>query len=340
MKKFLMALAVLCLGSAAFAGFNAGGTLVAHDIGVAIATTDGSSYCTQGIALQSCAGADAEIDGTVASTAAYFRLYAAFPPASTPRMMGITFGIANAAPVILAGGTCGDFELPDTGWPKGPNGSPSVPWPLGNSVTWNTVQLTTLTPVYWFEAYAYPGLIEFGPNPTQGGTIGDDAVPAVLDDIYAYSKMGFDVPGVVACPFVPPTPGACCLTDGTCTFILQADCHGAWHAGFDCTTYACPLPTGSCCMHDGSCTVGLASACTGTWTMFGTCTPNLCPKPTGACCQHSTGACEILTQAACSAKPTAERWAWLGMDTICDPVGCDVVPVEQHSWGQIKSLYH
>jgi len=131
--------------------------------------------------------------------------------------------------------------------------------------------------------------------------------------------------------------GACCILDGSCTVVVEAECAGEWlGAGSDCDPNPCPQPTGSCCYLDGTCEVTLEADCTGQWTMFGVCDPNPCPQPEeGACC-FIDGTCQVLTELRC----TEAEGSWQGPGTGCDPNPCPPpVPVEKTSWGQIKSNY-
>jgi hypothetical protein len=89
--------ALLCLALLpplpAFAGPNANGTLVAHDAEVSISNTNGA-YCALGVIPPDCESVDTRIDGaTSAETAALFRVYAAFPTFSSPRLTGIDWGV-------------------------------------------------------------------------------------------------------------------------------------------------------------------------------------------------------------------------------------------------------
>jgi hypothetical protein len=283
MRKFLMAVAVLaCTGSLALAGPNAGGTLTTHDASLLMSQTDGNvSICGQGVNPTDCLATDAQIDGATNPADPWiFKVYAAFDLASSPRLLGLTWGVdydgGNIFPVSW--GMCGDFELNDTDWPAPQSGS---------SVTYNTVQTGHLTRVYWFAAYTYgPGLFNLIGHPDQGGYFGDDTVPAQLDPICAYGSMGFDMPGVVACPpcGAPPT-GACCIgTD--CTIIEEAGCAGEWLGpNTDCgPPNPCEPPPqmGACCEPDGGCTETLEIDCLApnVWQGPGTnCNPNLCPPP-------------------------------------------------------------
>jgi len=299
MKKFLLAVAVLCVGTMAFAGPNAGGTLIAHDANLLLSATDGNvSVCAQGAGLQVCEAADIEIDGAVGlANASVFKVYAAFMVGSSPRLMGITWGVVyDPGNIILAtGGKCGDFELNDDGWPASGTGS---------TVTWNTVQTGYLVPVYWFGAYTYgyAGMVGLGPNPSQGGYFGDDSVPAILDPIACYGAMGFDMPGTLCCPIIV-TSGACCdLATGGCTITDPEHClppsefHPEWQS----------------------------------------CDPNPCPPVViyGACCDPQTGYCTYVIADEC---PAGSEWHadWVCDPNPCPPP----VPAEKATWGQIKHEY-
>jgi len=302
MKKFLLAVAVLCVGTMALAGPNQFGTIFAHDSGLGMTATNGNlPICPQGVIPAHCTEADAEIDGAVIGNEGVFKVYAAFIEGSSPRLMGITWGVTydNSNIVIPAGlfGNCGDFELNDTGWP----GSG-----LGSSVTWNTVQTGYIVPVYWFAAYNYigPGVFMLGPNPGQGGMFGDDTIPAQLDAIAGYGTIGFDMPGVPACPQLVEL-GACCdPATGACVQAPASQCLSpfVWHPEWQ------------------------------------TCDPNPCPLPIvlGACCDPATGGCAVVEEAFCS-PPSVWHPEWLS----CEPNPCPPppVPTEKSTWGQIKNNY-
>jgi hypothetical protein len=74
------------------------------------------------------------------------------------------------------------------------------------------------------------------------------------------------------CYSSPPASGACCLADGSCIYVLQVNCGGIWHSGFDCTTYQCPPPSpGACCdPATNHCTITLPAECAHIWLGAGT----------------------------------------------------------------------
>jgi hypothetical protein len=116
-------------------------------------------------------------------------------------------------------------------------------------------------------------------------------------------------------PYPQPT-GACCLTNGTCTEVTEADCPGTWLGMYvNCDPNPCPQPTGACCWADGTCTVTSERDCLGAWLgVDTTCDPYPCSLSVGACCA-ADGACAVSTQENCGG-------IWLGMSTACDPNPC------------------
>lgn len=109
----------------------------------------------------------------------------------------------------------------------------------------------------------------------------------------------------VLCDEVECTAGACCLPDGGCQSVIDADdctTAGGNFQGFgvDCATVDCPQ-NGACCFNDGICTNTESGDCAvqaGTFLGVGTnCTAEPC---FGACCL-SDGSCADLSEAGCAA---------------------------------------
>jgi hypothetical protein len=79
------------------------------------------------------------------------------------------------------------------------------------------------------------------------------------------SHWGDDVPPdcQVTANCLPPSPGACCLADGTCQEVFQLDCTalGGTFQGQNttCAATQCPQP-GACCLGDGTCTMSTVIA--------------------------------------------------------------------------------
>jgi len=302
MKRLLMATMALAMaGGAAYAGPNAGGTLILHANTTIVYTTDVEDYCGSGTGgsqggLVLCADAVNHVEG--AGTVVFFAI-GAFPDGSSPRVSGLVFGVNYPSQIALvAQGSCADFELATGGWPASGEGT---------AITWNTTQQAQLVEAYWFAGYNYyspdPHVFALGLHPTQGGDFGDDAVPANLDPIQGFGSLGFDAPGFTPCPTGGPTPGACCLPNfGGCVILSGDECAAA----------------GGAYLGDGS-----------------DCDPDPCPiaPREGACCIGTE--CVILTADQCG----AQGGSYQGDDSDCDPDPCGIIPTENTTWGAIKALH-
>ena len=187
----------LLLPRPASAGADAGGVLLVHANSSLSYTTDVKDYAGRG-ALKDGAQALTSVPLTSGHTSVFF-VYAAFPPESSPRLTGVTFGIRYDARKIglVAHGKCGDTEIPGPKWP-----APDT----GTSVVWKTAQTSKLTEIYWFAGYAYAKAdttsfaLTAHPDTNLGGFFADDAVPAQLDPITAYGRLGFGTAGVLPSP--------------------------------------------------------------------------------------------------------------------------------------------
>ncbi len=119
----------------ALAGPNAGGVLLVHSANLVLGQP---SECGLGVAPDSCGGVVAEIDNASPDSLRVWKVYAAFPPGSSPRLMGLTFGVDyddsygdSTGVVIRAFGPCADFQLAMNGWPGDSTGT---------SILWNSAQ--------------------------------------------------------------------------------------------------------------------------------------------------------------------------------------------------------
>jgi hypothetical protein len=283
MKKFLMAAAALALvGSVAFAGPNAGGTIIVHNAQLTYpGPGQGFSGCGLGTPPASCESANTQIDGND-NHYWVWKVYAAFAPCSGPRLKAMDFGITYDQPVyVLDHGNClgdpnnGAAELPGPGWPNSGTGTVLV---------WQYTQTTTLVEAYWFGGYSYygaPAMFTLTGG-RFGGMFADDSVPTLQDPIGGYGSLGFNQAGTVACPSAA-AEGACCDANGNCTLTCE-------------------------------------NACTGTFMGAGTtCDPNPCTPPTGACCVGTT--CYILSHHDCDAQNGTYHGDNVPCtDNLCNPV--------------------
>jgi len=285
MKKFLMALAVLALASApAFAGPNAGGTLVVHDTGLTY-TIDSTSYPSPAPdpACEGMIDANIPVDFPQFTSGWVWKVYAAFPATATPRLKALALGEQFGADVfVLTGGlpdAALDFDIPQGGWPGASGGA--------DGISFGSVKTTYMTEVYWFGGYGYAGgIFAVVPHPIEGNRFFiDDSTPPVSDPIEGYSTIGFGVNGDVHCPNVP-TPGACCFAaDGHCEMLFADACiaaGGTVYGGL-CDPNPCPPPPveAACCVGT-TCIMTTETLCVGAggqWLPGQTCDPNPCGTP-------------------------------------------------------------
>ncbi len=107
-----------------------------------------------------------------------------------------------------------------------------------------------------------------------------------------------------------------------------------------CESFTCaaPPPVGACCLSSGACITLTYDDCSlqgGSY--YGDlvpCVPNPCAQPTGACC-FSTGTCQVTGEAGC----LQNGGIYYGDGIPCEPNPCPLVPVDETSWGRIKSDY-
>jgi hypothetical protein len=122
-----------------------------------------------------------------------------------------------------------------------------------------------------------------------------------------------------------PGTGACCLPDGTCQVLAEADCGtagGLYRGEFtSCSTANCPTPTGACCLGNGNCLVLSPANCTvvggsylGNGSVCGA--GNTCPL--GACCLPNGSCGGSMSEAACIAAGGQFR----GVGTTCATSTC------------------
>ena len=263
MRKLLLLLGVLCCcaTTAALAGPNAGGVLWVHDTGINVSSDPVGTWPP---APANCAGVDNNapviLDLTLPPVSRYWKVYAAFPTGSSPRLKttgwrtqfdnatGSAYSYVNMtasackAPDEDGPGT--DFWIGDLGFPTESGGQIGQSFPTGP-------RLGLVTTLFIFGGYGYNAGGAYAPptwatvqHSAPGNRVfGDDAIPTNEDPITGYSSMGFGAAGTTVCP-VPPT-GACCnFATGACTITSAAIARSRGSAPARCATSRtarCPI---------------------------------------------------------------------------------------------------
>ncbi len=341
MKQLLCCLAILCgMASVAIAGPNSGGVLWVHDTGLAY--TGDMTLPPVSAPPTDCATVDTEqpLDGTQR----IWKVYAAFPPGSSPRLKGLGWriefpeaGVGDPYVAMIEPG-CGlpnedgpgtDFAIPTEGFPTDSGGEIGQSFPTGP-------RTTTVVELYYFSGFAYSTTGATTPvsfnvaqtaNPDNRYFL-DDASPAQnADPIMGYGSLGFGQAGTAPCPTSDPD-AACCAPGGGCMLTKESACTApnTWHREwYVCDPNPCPLPTGACCYSDGRCQMPRESQCLlggGVYQGdFTVCDPNPCP-PIAACCLES-GSCLVRTETACT---TTLAGIWHAEWSSCTPNPCPAPP--------------
>jgi hypothetical protein len=124
-----------------------------------------------------------------------------------------------------------------------------------------------------------------------------------------------------------PATGACCMSNGSCQSLTQADCtaQGGTYQGdlTECGTVQCQQPTGACCLASGGCievqTDAICRGLGGTFQGAGTtCGDANCPLPPGSCCLPDGTCVEAADEAAC----TAQGGSFGGVGSSCGTTKC------------------
>lgn len=252
-------------------------------------------------ALDACENADVQAEvGTPLDPPIMWHVWAAFPEGSSPRLKAFVMGSQFPATLTVL-----EAGLID---PSGDFEIAQDGWPFvgggGVGVSFGTTKTTNPVDCYWIAGYSYQAgdVWALTPHPVGQTIFVDDSVPPLEDPVMAFGSLGFGVPGTLPCPDALPPMGACCFESGQCMMLSAENC---------------------------------AAAC-GVW--FGpdiTCDPNPCPPlagsacclPDGTCVLHWTNVCECL-----GGVPLPGIMS-------CDPDPCGGTPVEETTWGRIKTTY-
>lgn len=350
MKQLLWLLAVLGLtASVASAGPNAGGVLWVHDTNI----TFSSDIPLPPVSTPPTDSSNVDNNQTLSDGVVnrFWKVYAAFPAGSSPRLKtcgwAIQFPDANTSAesyVSVTGGDAPnadgagtDFWIGDLGFPTESGGQIGQSFPTGP-------RRTLVVELFWFYGFGYHVAGDFPAFSTAqhsaplNRVFGDDATPTNEDPIMGYGSMGFGAPGFTPRPTSDPL-AACCsfppnVLPGDSTVVCRMRRHSAcidtvnvrvWHQEwFSCDPMPCPPPTGACCYTDGRCSVTNPQSCSNGGGVFQgnfePCTPNPCPVPS-ACC-YPAGNCLVRTREACESGSTPGIWhaEWVSCDVdSCPP---------------------
>jgi hypothetical protein len=211
-----------------------------------------------------------------------WKVYAAFPPAGSPRLKALPMGSTFPPEVVVVAAGLPDpvldFEIPQGGWPFTSGG--------GVGICFGLVKTDTVSECYWFAGYSYenPSTWQVAPHPTQEMVFVDDSMPPQEDPITALGSIGFGQPGFTPCP-QGTTVGACCPGSAECQMMTQDECAavcGIWYGpDFDCDPNPCSVAFGACCYPDGRCETLEGFWCEQSGGSFvgGCCEPNPCGTP-------------------------------------------------------------
>jgi hypothetical protein len=299
------------------AGPNSGGTLIVHDTGYWY-TWESISYPNP--PPSDCASVDNVLPTYIPNPpygGCVWKVYAAFPTASSPRLKALAFSESFYAPTyVVAGGLpdpVHDFEITQNGWPVTDGGAAGI--------SFGTVKTDLISEIYWFAGYTYEEAVGYwstAPHPVSTSIFVDDSIPPQEDPIAGFSSIGFGAPGNTICP---SGPGSCCFSDGSCLVLLPEECGeagGSFGLASSCDPNPCP-PVGACCLSDGSCQVLAQHECLNQGGLFQggfvPCVPDPCPP--GACC-YPDGGCMILEESVC----VGQGGDYMGYGSDCEPNPC------------------
>jgi|GEM_PF-2930991 len=146
--------------------------------------------------------------------------------------------------------------------------------------------------VFLGEGVSCPPPIYCPIDPPKACCLPDDS--CIVTDPCLCEQQGGTAQTADTCPFAgscvaPPSTGACCMLDGTCDNITQAECNsacGVWNGdGSDCLSspIACSVPR-ACCLRNGVCIDTNACDCAARGGVLEsgftvTCATKVCPGP-------------------------------------------------------------
>ena len=293
---FVSALVASAAATVSHAGPNERGMLLVHDTGLVYTEEEGGPPGPS--EAPACNLADDELPaGPPADGYGYvWKVYAAFPPGSSPRLKAVAFGAEFPPSVkVLAGGVPDeefDFQLPAAGWPAVSGG--------GVQVSFLQLKTEEVAECYWLAGFGSSGRWALSRHPSQLNMFADDSIPPIEDQILGLGAIGFGQPGVTHCPG-EVLFGACCYADGSCRLAEEPACvegEGIFR-GVDFTCSPDPCAAGACCLPSGQCFVVTRAECVLAGYYQGDlvpCDPYPCAPPC-ACCQE--GSCFVTAPENC-----------------------------------------
>lgn len=243
-----------------------------------------------------------------------WKVYAAFPQSSSPRLKALCFGAIFPPEVtVLAGGAEDDvFELPTAGWPHYSG--------YGVMMSFLNRRTDTMVECYWLAGYGDGGEWQLIRHPTRMNVFVDDTVPPIVDQIMALGSIGFGEPGGTYCPDDVHI-GACCFADGGCTILEEPVCttSGAMFRGVGFACDPDPCRAGACCFGNDQCLVLDEEECALGFGLYlgdlEPCERFPCPLPTAFCIGMG---CYLVPAWACA---NAGGWT-LPDEPSCNPSPC------------------
>ncbi len=246
----LVAVLLLCAGSACAEATNAGGVLILH---VEDRYELGSYRMCGSLSLEYREQAVTRLPGD--GQPYLVGCYAAFPPGHPGHVRALSFGIRHTQNVrVISLGPCneGGMIIPSQEWPAS-GGGVSLPFPA------HMTKAGELASIYWFAVLSDgEGFLELTPHPVYrlGGTFVDAEMPPREESITGYGRIGFDQDGYLPMPGESHLRGACCTPEG-CWIRTELECRhyegvflgvGAGCGSEPCGDFALK---GGCCLQEG-----------------------------------------------------------------------------------------
>ena len=266
-------------GAVAFAGPNAGGTLLIHTDRPIVFSVDEVYSGLSGIDCDSALGCPPENagscqegmiaanpDGGDGALPQVWWVFAAFPPTSCPRVTSVSFGVYfPEAQIEMAGFGYASDHAAFTGSFPFQDGS-------GGRFGWSSPVRSPFIEVCWLAGRVLSGTPVFalGMHPSEPTEFLDDSGPRLSDPIDGFSALGFGTLGIEVYPEgLDQIPRVCCFPDGRCEIRTSADCArggGSYPGDLSvCAPNPCPQPSGdgACCLDDGTCSLEREDPCVG-----------------------------------------------------------------------------